>query len=403
MKILMISNTFPYPPNRGGTQVRTFNLLKYLGQQHHLTLLTQRTPEVTDLDIAKLRQYLSELVVFSPPPTASQGIGNKIQRLGQFLLSGVPPNVGHLYSEEMQQWVDKGLEAGKFEAIACEHSVNEIYIRPQWSRQLKTVVNVHSSVYRTCSQQLATKTTAKPWRDRLYLPLLRRYERSYLQKFSAIAVTTDEDLQHLQALVPEKKITLVPNGVDLEVFPYRSADPGGRQLIFFGGLDYFANIDAACFFAREIFPLVRANYPHASLTLVGSKPAPEVQALAQRGGITVTGRVPSIAEYLHRAAVCVIPMRVGLGMKNKTLEAMAAGTPVIGSDRAFEGLNVDGDGVPLRALRAGKVEEYVGAIGRLFEDQQLRQELSRNARVFIEEQYTWERAAILYEQIFNCS
>jgi len=189
----------------------------------------------------------------------------------------------------------------------------------------------------------------------------------------------------------------------LEVFPYRSADPGGRELIFFGGLDYFANIDAACFFAQEIFPLVRANDPHASLTLVGSKPAPEVQALGQRPGITVTGRVPSIAEYLHRAAVCVIPMRVGLGMKNKTLEAMAAGTPVVGSDRAFEGLNVDGDGVPLRALRAGKVEEYVGAIGRLFEDQQLRQELSSNARVFIEEQYTWERAAILYEQIFNCS
>ena len=258
MKILMLSNIFPYPPNRGGTQVRTFNLLKYLGG-HHLTLLTQRSSEVTDLEIAKLGQYVAELIVFPPPLAATQGILARIQRLSQFLLSGVPPNVLHLYSEEMQQWVDKAVEGGKFEAIACEHSVNEIYVRPQWRKQLKTIVNVHSSVYRTCSQQLATKTTAKPWRDRLYLPLLRRYERLYLDKFRAIAVTTDEDKQHLQAFVDRGKITVVPNGVDLDIFPYRPADPEGRELIFFGGLDYFANIDAVCFLAMEIFPLVASQ------------------------------------------------------------------------------------------------------------------------------------------------
>ena len=103
---------------------------------------------------------------------------------------------------------------------------------------------------------------------------------------------------------------------------------------------------------------------------MGFNPAAEVQALGERPNVKVIGRVPSIVEYLHRAAVCVIPMRVGFGIKNKTLEAMAAGTPVVGSDRAFEGLNVDGDGVPLRALRVGEVGEYVEAISRLFEEEQ---------------------------------
>ncbi|WP_419761102.1 glycosyltransferase, partial [Crocosphaera watsonii] len=49
-------------------------------------------------------------------------------------------------------------------------------------------------------------------------------------------------------------------------------------------------------------------------------------------------------------------------MKNKTLEAMAAGVPIVASDRGLEGMKVDGDNTPLRALRANKIEEYVKGI-----------------------------------------
>jgi glycosyltransferase involved in cell wall biosynthesis len=88
----------------------------------------------------------------------------------------------------------------------------------------------------------------------------------------------------------------------------------------------------------------------------------------------------------------VIPLRTGFGMKFKTLESMAAGTPVVASDRGLEGMAVE---EPLRALRANTVDEYIKAISRLFEDQDLRQTLSRNGRDYIEQNYTWE---ILGEQ-----
>jgi glycosyltransferase involved in cell wall biosynthesis len=108
-----------------------------------------------------------------------------------------------------------------------------------------------------------------------------------------------------------------------------------------------------------------------------------------------------VAEYLHQAAVCVVPMRIGFGIKNKTLEAMAAGTPVVASDRGLEGLVVDGGPQPRRALRANKVHEYVEAITSLFENQQLRQDLSVSARSLVESQYTWDIIGRQYDRLLQ--
>lgn len=402
MKILMLSATFPYPPTKGGTHNRTFNLLQPIAQRHQVTLLTQRAEDVTEEDIESLRQWVDELIVFPRPQAVKAGRLAKIQRFGQFILKGTPPNVLFLYSQAMQNWIDDAVAAEKFEAITCEHSVNEIYIRPEWQRQLRTILDIHSSIYRTCKNQLETNTSDHPKRDRLFLPLLRRYEQQSIQKFSHVVVTTDEDEQQVRRFDPHAQVSVIPNGVDLDTFPYRERDPGGYNLVFVGGLDYFVNIDAACFFATEVFPQLQKEFLDATLTLVGSKPAPQVKALTEQNpAITVTGRVPSIAEYLHQATVAVAPLRTGFGMKIKTLEYMAAGTPVVGSDRGLEGIEVDSERVPLRALRANTVAEYLQTITLLFNNPQLRAELSSNARTTIEQEYTYFSLASRYEKIIT--
>jgi glycosyltransferase involved in cell wall biosynthesis len=379
--------------------VRTYNLMKYLIQRHEITLITQRSEDVTEAQINTLQEQVQELVVFSRPTETQTGKISKLRRLYQFWQGGTPPNVMSLYSPAMQEWVDKAVAEKQFDAITCEHSVNEIYVLPQWRHQLQTIINIHSSVYRTCENQLATKTSENPWRDRLYLPLLKRYERQLCQKFSQIVVTTEEDKQQLQQFNPPSEIAVIPNGVDLDIFFYRTVDPGGYNIIITGGMDYLANIDAACFFSLEIFPLLQKKYPQATLKIVGSKPSPRIIALGKLPGITVTGRVPSMVDYLHQATVCVVPMRSGFGIKNKTLEAMAAGIPIVASDRGLEGLEVDSPGIPLRALRANYLDEYITEISRLFEDAGLRDRLSQNGRKLIEQEYTWERLAKKYEQI----
>ena len=134
MNILMLSATFPYPPTRGGTSVRTFNLLKHLKQQgHHIALATHRTSDVTDAEVASLKSWVDELAVFPRPAvnkhsSERRGALGKVQRLLNFAISGVPPSVRTTHSKPMQSWVTQQIETGQFDAITCEHSVNEAYV-----------------------------------------------------------------------------------------------------------------------------------------------------------------------------------------------------------------------------------------------------------------------------------
>lgn len=407
MNLLLLSVTFPYPPTGGGTQTRTFHLLKALAAHHCITLVTQRPAHATDadlaLDVAALTEILApqggSIQLFAHPDGPDSGIEDegtprpaplaKLKRLGQSIL-GTPAHIRHWHNPEMQAWLDRAIASGHYDALTCEHSVNAVFVRSHWS--LPTILNVHSSAYRTSESQLKLGTAENPRRDRLLLPALRRYERSLYRQFQQIVVTTEEDAQSVRDLEPNAAIAVIPNGVDLAEFSRRDQEPPGRQLIFTGGMDYNVNIDTARHLALDILPLVQQRYSDVSLALVGSKPDPIVQSLAGPG-IIVTGRVPSLATSLHGALLFVAPMRLGFGIKNKTLEALAAGVPVIGSDRALEGLP---DGV---ALRANGIAATVAAIGQLLDHPDQRQALAERGRAVIEAQFTWKAAGDRYSQI----
>ena len=400
MKILMLSSIFPYPPTRGRKQLRTFHLLQYLSESHQVTLVTQRNETISDEEIEALENQVTELVIF-PQEKASEstGIIEKAKRLGTFIQQGTPPEILKTYSTAIANWVKEAVKEESFDVITCEDSTNEIYIDSKWREQLGTVLNVHSSKYGIYKQQLETGDSENELKDQINLGVLRRYEQNYLSKFARIVTVTQKDKRLLKELEPESIIKVIPNGVDLAKFPRRVSNQGGQRIVFVGNMDRPANINAARFLALEIFPAVRERYPEATLELVGAKPVEEIQELNALPGIKVTGEVSSVVEYSHWATVCVVPMRQGFGLKNRTLEAMAMGVPVVGSDRALSGLEVDGASIPLRAMRANTIEEYVYAIGRLFAEPKLREKLSENGRALVENQYTWKKVGQRYEQV----
>ena len=440
MRILMLSSTFPYPPTLGGTEVRTFHLLRWLAQRHEVTLLTQRgdgagseslgagreTQGNADAHLAALEAVGATVLCFplgrfpggalrkSPGRSLAgrsfrHGLG-KLTRLARSHLWGIPPNVAFRYSHALQAWVEDAVQQRRFDVLTCEHGVNAVYVRPEFQQRVRTVLNAHSFAVGWMRAELALGVSAHPWRDRLYLLTIERYERRFRQQFSRVVVTTAEDRQQFLDFlswpssatgsaapgIDPNWIQVVPNGVDLAAFSPRPVDPGGYRLVFAGAMDAPHNIDAVCFFAKAVLPLVRSRYSEVAFWIAGARPAAAVQALAQHPGVWVMGAVAEMGAVLREATVCVLPLRLGFGIKNKTLEAMAVGVPIVGSDRALEGLPIAA-AEPL-ALRANTPTEYAEAIARLFDSPMLRQQLSQRARALLEAHYTWEKVGQQYER-----
>ena len=118
-------------------------------------------------------------------------------------------------------------------------------------------------------------------------------------------------------------------------------------LVFTGAMDYWANVDAVSWFAKEIFPQIRESIKQVlSFYIVGSRPTPVVLRLNELAGVTVTGSVAEIPPYIAHAELAVAPLRIARGIQNKVLEAMAMAKPVIGTSAAMDGI------MPCDALKA---------------------------------------------------
>ena len=400
MNILILCSTFPYPVTRGRKQLRTFHLLQYLALRHQVTLVTRRNVETREEEIQKLQTHIAQLVIFEPSQNPQDfGLIDKAKQFGKLIQQRIPSNVLNIYCESMADWINQAISSDKFDAISCEDSADEIYIDSQWHKKLGLVLNLHYSEYGKYKQQLANGNSSNELKDQINLRLRKRYEQKYLEKFCTIVTVSNKDKKIIRKLEPDSSVLTIPNGVDLNKFPYRITNQGGQNIVFVGNMDNPVNIDAAKFLALEMFPAIRQRYPEALLELVGANPTAEILALNDLSGIVVTGKVSCVVEYLHWATVCVIPIRQGYGLRNRTLESMAAGVPIVASDLALAEFNVDGAGVPLRAMRANTLEEYIYAIGRLFSEPKLRAKISENGLSLVQNEYTWDQIGQKYEQV----
>jgi glycosyltransferase involved in cell wall biosynthesis len=159
-------------------------------------------------------------------------------------------------------------------------------------------------------------------------------------------------------------------------------------------MDWEPNIDGVQYFVDAVWPKVRAAVPAARFQVVGRNPAASVRRLAAER-IEVVGSVPSVLEYLHRAAVVVVPLRVGGGTRLKIYEAMAAGKAVVSTTIGAEGLDVtNGRDIVL----ADAPERIAAAVARLLQDAGERRRLEDAAHATAS-RYDWSAIAEQLEAI----
>jgi sugar transferase (PEP-CTERM/EpsH1 system associated) len=224
---------------------------------------------------------------------------------------------------------------------------------------------------------------------------MARYERELISSFDQQIVSSPLDKEAIGAC---ETLHVIPNGVNIEDFPYTENGREDNLIIFTGRMGYFPNAEAAIYFATHVFLLVLRQVPDARFSIVGADPPRRVRQLTKLPGVEVTGYVPRIQDYLARATVTVAPMQAGTGIQNKVLEAMASGTPVVATPYALGGIEaIDGEHLLVAEDAGGLAEQVV----RLLKDPALRRHLARNARQLVEEKYTWERSVAMLEEVYR--
>jgi polysaccharide biosynthesis protein PslH len=225
----------------------------------------------------------------------------------------------------------------------------------------------------------------------------QRYETALVRKVDAVVVFTHRDAALLAPLAGATPVVRIPLG---GVVPPRGLSAVGTTastLLFVGSFSHPPNVDAADRLINEILPRVRSRRPEVRLQLVGGNLPP---ALRQHAGsaVELTGAVPEVAPYLDRASLVVLPLRLGGGMRVKTLEALAAGKAIVASPLAVEGLEL-ADG--REYLRASSDQEFADRIVELLDRDGERQRLGTAARAWAEANLSWARTADQYEDLYR--
>jgi glycosyltransferase involved in cell wall biosynthesis len=230
--------------------------------------------------------------------------------------------------------------------------------------------------------------------------LLKRYEGELCRRFDAVLTVTQEDLDALrEAAGAPFDAHVIPIAIDTRALQLVERAPNPRTVLHIGTMYWPPNVMGVMWFAREVWPHVKAAVPDARFEIVGARPPQEVQALRQSDpAVHVAGYVADPTEIFQRTAVAIVPVSAGSGMRVKILEAFARGLPTVSTTIGFEGIAVANEH---DLLVADASEDYARAVIRLLQDPSLGQRLSANARQLVEKQYDYRAACKPLDAVYT--
>jgi polysaccharide biosynthesis protein PslH len=343
--LLFLSHRIPYPPDKG-EKIRAWHIFRHLARTHRMHLGCFIDDPADWTHVAELRAHCADLACFG------------LDRRRQTFLSlarvrpGLPLTLGYFQDARLRRWTAAKRAAGIEDAFVYCSAMAPYLMGAGGMRRVLDMVDMDSAKWGDYAAR-ARWPAGAVW-AREARTLLAFEQRAALDFDHTLFVSQTEAADFLHAApATAGRVGWCDNGVDLAYFaPAGFASPfplAGPHIVFTGTMDYWPNVDAVTWFAGSVLPKLRAGRPGLRFCIVGANPAPQVQRLAERPDITVTGRVADVRPYLAHAQLIVAPLRIARGIQNKVLEAMAMARPVVATPQAFAGLRC----VPGRDLLLG--------------------------------------------------
>jgi len=400
MNILVLTADIPVSSSLPGSP-RAFEFCRQLSKTHNLFLffysLTIEREQFIKSE-PEFKEVFKEITVLNPEPKPSL-IGKYFHRLA--LASHLSLKCrNRTYFRQVQKLC---------EDLCRQHAIDVIYVEGLKMTQFvpaafvkRTVVDLVDCLTVLYRQLLSDESSfSEKLKLRIETFRIASWEKNVPRHFPKVVLISEKDSSNVKKLSGCDNISTIPNGIDRAYFTTTRntsapASENSKRFVFTGVMTYGPNADAVQYFAKEIFPLLKAEHPDAEFYAVGANPSPSLLELNSIPGVHVTGFVPDIRPYISSAAVYVSPIRFGTGMKNKLLSAFSIGVPVVATSASIEGLNVFAG---QHLLAADQPRDFADAVNTLLENRKLAQQLATAAQNAINTSYSWADSAKQLEKL----
>ena len=334
--LLFLAHRLPYPPTKGD-KVRSYHLLRHLAQRYRVVLGSFIDDPLDWQHVEKLGALCAEVHI-EPIVRWSRPL-----RCAAAVLTGEALALPYFRSNALDGWVKDVVRRERIErAFVFSSPMAQYVLDLPRLRSIVDFVDLDSAKWGDYARR-------RPWPvSALYRLEARRllaFEKHIAARVETSLFVTREEARLLSVAAPEcaNRIVAIENGVDSEHFSpahgFESPFAGDEHaIVFTGAMDYWPNVDAVVWFAREVLPEIRRHDRCARFHVVGMNPHRTVRALASDAAVNVTGRVDDVRPYLRHARAVVAPLRVARGIQNKVLEAMAMERPVVATSAAAAAL-----------------------------------------------------------------
>ena len=381
MKILVVSSRPPWPPVMADAMT-VERLLRFLaGRGHEVDLVSFVESDEHD---RILRQALGG--VCHRIETVMLPKWRSYLRTALTLPGSLPMQVQYFHSEQMRARVDSLVETKGYDVV-----YTHLIRMSEYTRGLQVPKALGMQISQALNLSRMRDHARDPFRKLFYgieTAKVRRYEAEVAADFDRVFLCGRSDVEAIERTAKLENAVVNPHGQDVpseERVQRAERDP--NAIVVTGVMSTYTNVDAVCWFAQDVFPRVEARLPEASFWIVGRNPQRAVRALARPPRIQVTGEVPDVYDWLCRASVAVAPLRIGAGMQNKIVQAMACALPVVATRVANEGIGaIDGEQI----LLCDDAETMAETVTALLRDPERAREIGNEARAYVRENWTWE-------------